>query len=128
MRFPMFAIVAATIFLTISHAAAASGAKCEVKGSFDGVDVAGAVASGEVHAGSQLALDLFGANPTHELLITLTPTATGADLAISLSDTKAESDLFLQTTLGATVLSLTVDGAFGDLKVDDVSLFCLSTR
>jgi hypothetical protein len=98
------------------------------EGSFDGAEVPGAVASGKISAGSQLALDLFGANPTHELLITLTPTATGASLSVSLSDVKAESDLFLETTLGVTVVSLAVDGGFEDGKVDDVSLFCVSTQ
>jgi hypothetical protein len=124
----MFAAAAATMFFAADHAAAASGARCEVKGSFNGAAVPGAVASGKVSAGSQLALDLFGANPTHKLLITLTPTATGASLAVSLSDVKAESDLFLETTLGTTVLSLTVRGAFGDRRVDDVSLLCVSTQ
>ena len=124
----MFVAAATTIFFAAGHVAAASGARCEVKGSFNGADVPGAVASGKVSAGSQLALDLFGANPTHKLLITLTPTATGASLAVSLSDVKAGSDLFLETTLGTTVLSLTVRGAFGDRKVDDVSLLCVSTQ
>jgi hypothetical protein len=128
MRLPVFAAAATTIFFAAGHVAAASGARCEVKGSFNGVDVPGAVASGKVSAGSQLTLDLFGANPTHKLLITLTPTATGASLAVSLSDVRAESDLFLETTLGTTVLSLTVRGAFGDRKVDDVSLYCVSTQ
>jgi hypothetical protein len=128
MRLPTFAAAATTIFFASGHVAAASGARCEVKGSFDGAAVPGAVASGEVRAGSQLALDLFGANPTHKLLITLTPTTTGASLAVSLSDVKARSDLYLETTLGTTVLGLTVDGAFGDRKVDDVSLFCVSTK
>lgn len=109
-------------------AAAASGARCEVKGSFDGADVPGAVVSGELGVGSRLALDLFGATPTHELLITLAPTATGASLAVSLRDVRAETDLFLETTLGTTVLALTVDGSFGDVKVDDVSLLCVSTQ
>lgn len=126
MRLPMFA-AAATMCFAVAHAAAASGARCEVKGSFEGVDVPGAVASGRVSAGSSLALDLFGANPTHKLLISVTPAATRASLSVSLSDVKARSDLFLETTLGATVLSLTIDGAFGDRKVDDVSLLCVST-
>jgi len=124
----MFVAAATTIFFAAGHVAAASGARCEVKGSFNGAAVPGAVASGKVSAGSQLALDLYGANPTHKLLITLTPTATGASLAVSLSDVKAGSDLFLETTLGTTVLSLTVRGAFGDRKVDDVSLLCVSTQ
>jgi len=126
MRLPTFAAAAAT-FLAAGHAAGAS-ARCEAKGSFDGADVPGATALGEVSEGSRLALDLFGANPTHELLVTLTPTATGVSLAVSLSDVRAESDLFLETTLGATVLSLTVDGAFGDSKVDSISLICVSAR
>ena len=126
-RLPIFAAAASTIFFAAGHVAAAPGARCEVKGSFNGAAVPGAVASGKVSAGSQLALDLFGAKPTHKVLITLTPTATGASLAVSLSDAKAESDLFLETTLGTTVLSLTVRGAFGDRKVDDVSVFCVST-
>jgi hypothetical protein len=128
MRVPMFAAAAVTICFAAGDVAAASGARCEVKGSFDGVAVPGAVASGVVSAGSKLALDLFGANPTHRVLITLTPTATRASLSVSLSDVKAKSDLFLETTLGTTVLSLTVDGAFGDRKVDDVSLLCVSTQ
>jgi len=74
MRLLMFAAAANKIFFSAGHVAAASGARCEVKGSFDGADVPGAVASGEVNAGSQLALDLFSANPTHKLLIALTPT------------------------------------------------------
>ena len=127
MRLPIFAAAASTIFFAAGHVAAAPGARCEVKGSFNGAAVPGAVASGKVSAGSQLALDLFGANPTHKVLITLTPTATGASLAVSLSDAKAELDLFLETTLGTTVLSLTVRGAFGDRKVDDVSVFCVAT-
>jgi hypothetical protein len=127
MRFPLFAAAASSIFFAAGPVAAVPGARCELKGSFNGADVPGAVASGKVNAGSQLALDLFGANPTHKVLITLTPTATGASLAVSLSDVKAESDLFLETTLGNTVLSLTVRGAFGDRKVDDVSLLCVAT-
>lgn len=128
MRFSMLAAAATTICFAAGHVAAASGARCEVKGSFDGADVPGAVVSGEVGVGSQLALDLFGATPTHELLITLTPTATGASLAVSLRDVKAETDLFLETTLGTTILGLTVDGSFGDVKLDDVSLLCVSTQ
>ena len=58
----------------------------------------------------------------------LTSTAAGTSLAVSLSDIKAESDLFLETTLGTTVLSLTVRGTFGDRKVDDVSLLCVATQ
>jgi hypothetical protein len=127
MRFPLFAAAASSIFFAAGPVAAGPGARCELKGSFNGAAVPGAVASGKVSAGSQLALDLFGPNPTHKLLITLTPTATGASLAVSLSDVKAESDLFLETTLGTTVLSLAVRGAFEDRKVDDVSLLCVST-
>ena len=128
MRLPIFAAAASSIFFAAGHVAAAPGARCEVKGSFNGAGVPGAVASGKVSAGSQLALDLFGATPTHKMLITLTPTAAGASLAVSLSDVKAESDLFLETTLGATTLSLTVRGDFGDRKVDDVSLLCVATQ
>jgi hypothetical protein len=128
MRLPVFVAAAATMCFAVGPVAAASGAKCEAKGSFNGVAVPGAVASGEVRAGSKLALDLFGAKPTHQLLITLTPTATRASLSVSLSDVKAKSDLFLETTLGTTVLSLTVDGTFGDKKVDDISLLCVSTQ
>lgn len=127
MRLQLFAAAASSILFAAGPVAAAPGARCDAKGSFNGADVPGAAASGKVSAGSQLALDLFGANPTHKLLITLTPTAAGASLAVSLSDVKAESDLFLETTLGNTVLSLTVRGAFGDRKVDDVTLLCVAT-
>ena len=116
MRQPMLAVAAATTCLATGHVAAASGARCEVKGSFDGADVPGAVASGKVSEGSQLAMNLFGANPTHELLITLTPNVTGASLSVILRDVKPEADTFLETTLGSTVLSLTVDATLGDRK------------
>jgi len=103
MRQFMLAAAAATICLATGQVAAASGARCEVKGSFDGAGVPGAVASGKVSEGSQLALNLFGANPTHELLITLTPNAIGASLSVVLRDVKPEADIFLETTLGSTV-------------------------
>lgn len=119
----MLASVAAA-WMACGQAAAAESATCTVKGSFDGVEVPGAVAAGEVRADAQLKLDLFGANPQYAVLITLTQGATGGRLTVAIADTGFRTDVFLETTLGATVLGVMVDGEFDGRKLDDISLLC----
>lgn len=122
-----FAALVMALLFGADRAAAASSARCELKGNFDGAAVPGAAAVGTVRVGSPLALNLFGANATHKALINLTSTATGASLSVSLGDAHGKSELFLETGLGATALTMTVDGAYGDRKIDDISLLCIAT-
>lgn len=122
-----FAALVIALLFGANQAAAASSARCELKGMFGGAPVPGAAAAGTVRVGSPLALNLFGAKATHKVLITLTSTAIGSSLSVSLGDVHGKSELFLETGLGATTLSMTVDGAFGDRKIDDMSLLCIAT-
>lgn len=121
-------LAAAALSACAFHAAAATRATCEMKGSFDGADVPGAVASGEVEIGKQLYLDPFGDEPTYEVMITLTPAGTGATVAVTINALDLSFDLFLETTLGATVLSFSVDGGFDGRKLDSLSLLCREAR
>ncbi len=127
MRRLRFAALVMVLLFGADRAAAASGARCELKGNFDGAPVPGAAATGLVRIGAPIALDLFGANPTHKVLISLTSTTTGAGLSVSLGDVQGNAELFLETGLGATLLTMTVDGAYGDRKIDGLSLLCIAT-
>lgn len=122
-----FAALAIAFLFGADQAAAASSARCELTGRFEGAPVPGATAVGTVRIGSPLALDLFGPHATHEVLINLTSTATGTSLSVSLGEVQGKFHLFLETGLGATLLSMTVDGAYQDLKINDISLLCIAT-
>ncbi|KPH79397.1 hypothetical protein AE618_19160 [Bosea vaviloviae] len=126
MRRLRFAVIVMALLSGADGGAAASGAQCELKGSFDGTPVPGAAAVGTVRTGSPLGLDPFGANATHKVLISLTSTTTGTSLSVSLGDVQGKSELFLETGLGATTLTKTVDGDYGGRKIIDMSLLCIA--
>ncbi|WP_296574641.1 hypothetical protein [Phreatobacter sp.] len=124
MRRTGFAALAIAFLFGADQVAAASSARCELTGRFDGAPVPGATAVGTVRIDSPLALDLFGPNATHEVVINLTSTATGTSLSVSLGEVRGKFHLLLETRLGATLLSMTVDSAYQDRKINDVSLIC----